>query len=66
MAVSMDLERIVAGGQIVKKTIGQTVKTRAKVPFPIIESTYSPSRSGISAILQWECLDRALSAMQSG
>src|ERR1043166_2398376 len=51
MAVSMDRERIVAGGWIVKKTVEQAVQTRAKAPFPIIESTYSPPRSGISAIL---------------
>ena len=33
-------------------TVEQAVQTRAKAPFPIIESTYSPPRSGISAILQ--------------
>jgi hypothetical protein len=48
----MDRERIVARGYIVKKTVEQAVQTRAKAAFPIIESTYSPPRSGISAILQ--------------
>src|SRR5690349_8787255 len=51
MAVSMDGEPIVAGGLIVKKTIKFPVRTRAQARFPIIESTYSPTRSGISACL---------------
>jgi len=35
---------------MVKKTVEWAVWTSPKARFPIIESTYSPPRSGISAI----------------